>query len=85
MGILCVGNRLWDFRKTTRIAKDRGQWARDGMPDEEINTTLKQRREAVEKLGKRTWVLFHLQLGSFAFGLLALVLVFISMYRTKLF
>src|SRR5437899_11385536 len=31
VGILCVSNRLWDFRKTTHIARDRGQWARDGM------------------------------------------------------
>jgi hypothetical protein len=75
-GIWCVINRLRDFRETTQIARDREQ-----LSDAE----LQQRRDDVDKLGKCTWLLFWIQLASFAAGLIALVVVFATLYCDKLF
>jgi hypothetical protein len=85
LGIWCVISRLRDFRKTKNIARDGEQWKRDGIADDEIKSRLEQRRAEVKSLGKCTWRLFYWQLGSFGFGLVMLFLVFLSIYRSKLF
>ena len=84
-GILCVIKRPCDFRQTTQIAKDRERWGRDGKTDDQIDADLEPRRQHVKSLGKCTWGLFWAQVASFGLGLVALVLVFISIYRHKLF
>jgi hypothetical protein len=83
-GILCVINRLRDFRQTRDIARDRERLKDKGMNDVQIKEALKQRRDDVENLGKWTWRFFWFQLASFSLGVLALVLVFASVYRNKL-
>lgn len=84
-GIVCVVNRLADFRKTTRIARDREQWKRDGLSDTEIDNQLNSRRQTTKTLGKITWWLFWLQIGAFAFGVLSLSSALMVYYRDKLF
>jgi hypothetical protein len=90
LGIWCVLNRLADFRKTAQNARDREK--RDGErghvppPEEkEIETRLEWRRMEAKKLGERTWVLFHWQVGTFCAGVLALVGTFILAYHARIF
>ena len=39
-GVACVINRLVDFRKTARIARDREEWTREGLEEQEIDGRL---------------------------------------------
>ena len=66
IGILCVVNRLRDFRATMRAARLR----EDGKSEDEI----KPYRTLYERLGQRTWRLFWWQIGTFAIGVLLMVL-----------
>src|SRR5205085_1897352 len=61
LGLLCVINRLRDFRKTKDIAKEREDLESTNTPKAEIDGKLKNRREEVRKLGERTWVLFYIE------------------------
>ena len=83
-GILCVINRLRDFRETKSIARDRARWKKKGISGVQIDELLKPRRDDVNKLGKWTWRMFWIQLASFSLGLLGIILVFLSIYRAKL-
>lgn len=74
-GVWCVISRLRDFRKTKDIANER---------EELGEAELKRKRDELDKLGSCTWLLFWSQIVSFGVGLLALVLVFLSIYRAKL-
>jgi hypothetical protein len=85
LGIACAANRLWDFRKTTAIARDREQWTRDGQMIDQIDSMLKDRREDTTRLGKRTWRLFGWQIVTFAGGVLSLTVAFMIYYWKFLF
>ncbi|HMF55359.1 MAG TPA: hypothetical protein VK619_03280 [Pyrinomonadaceae bacterium] len=74
-GIWCVINRLKDFRLTRRVADER----EDGATDEQ----LKPLRDEYDMYGRRTWVLFWFQIGSFAFAILAFILSIAGMYWNK--
>lgn len=69
-GISAVISRTIDFRYTARIAR----------ATNEPNARLR-----VKRLGKATWFFFWLQIGSFAFGILSLIISVVSLYRDKLF
>jgi hypothetical protein len=66
VGLLCVVNRLWDFRATTETARKR----EDGKSD----LDLQPLRKLTRALGKRTWSLFWWQIAAFGFGVLLMVL-----------
>ena len=84
-GIVCVINRLRDFRRTKDIASCREDWQREEVPVTEIDNRLRQRREEVKKLGKWTWRLFYCQIGSFTFGIVLLALALTIIYHARLF
>ncbi len=65
VGLLCVVNRLRDFRATTETARKR----EDGASDLELQPL----RTLTETLGKRTWLFFWWQVTSFGAGVLLLV------------
>ena len=60
LGIICVVNRLRDFRVTARIARGRQKES----PAEELAPL----REHSRRLGRRTWGLFWWQIGTFGGG-----------------
>lgn len=66
IGLLCVMNRLRDFRATAQTARRR----EDGASDLE----LQHLRSSTRSLGQRTWLLFWWQIWTFAIGILALVI-----------
>lgn len=61
LGIWCIINRLRDFRATMRAARMREL----KKPNEDIQPY----RELYERLGKRTWLLFWWQIGTFGVGI----------------
>lgn len=68
-GLLCVLNRLSDFRGTAkRACKQTGAPTQDGL----------------RGLGRRTWGLFYVQLATFALGVAALVITLLITYGRKL-
>jgi hypothetical protein len=82
-GLLCVNNRLTDFRKTKDIARDREQWCRDGVDPPEIDARLSGRRTEVKTLGEKTWNLFRWQIWCFGLGAFFLVLTLAVAYWGK--
>ncbi len=66
LGIWCVINRLRDFRTTAKAARMREK----GSPNEDIQS----HRDLYKKLGKRTWVLFWWQIGTFGVGIFFTIL-----------
>jgi hypothetical protein len=66
LGIWCVVNRLRDFRATTKVARMREQ--------KKTEEEMEPHRSLYEKLGKRTWLIFWWQIGTFGVGMLLLVL-----------
>lgn len=72
LGLVCVLNRLHDFRKTAQIAKDREDWQEQSVPQAEIDRRLSDRRCETEHLGKRTWLLLRVQAMVFVLGILTL-------------
>lgn len=77
LGLWCVVNRLLDFRATTQAARKRETGAR---PED-----IELLRTSYTRLGKRTWVLFWWQIGTFSLGIcLVVVSVSLSMWG-KLF
>jgi hypothetical protein len=84
-GLICVINRLLDFRKTASIAQDRENWRSQGLPADDVNVKLRERRLVTEKLGVRTWTLFCTQVTTFGLGVTLLMVAFAVVYRTKLF
>ena len=66
LGIWCVINRLRDFRATAKAARMR----EDGKPNEDTQPY----RDLYKKLGKRTWVLFWWQVGTFGVGIFFTIL-----------
>ncbi len=84
MGLWCVVNRLCDFRKTRSIARDREDWGRR-FGEVETDRRLQERRTETKRLGRKTWLLFWWQLGTFEFGILSLTIAFAIVYHTKIF
>ena len=82
LGVWCVVNRLSDFRKTARIARCREK-PRPTLA--KLEATVKRLQLEVRKLGERTWTLFWWQVGTFAAGVLLLLLSFLNVYHTKFF
>lgn len=85
VGLLCVLNRLSDFRKTQSIAGDRENWLKHHIGEDEIDDRLRRRRHETRKLGKRTWKLFSCQVGAFAVGVIVLTIALALVYSAKLF
>jgi hypothetical protein len=69
VGFSCVLIRLWDFRGTARRACNH--------PDAPT-------KEFLRDLGDTTWVLFCVQTGTFALGVLALAIALLLTYGGKL-
>ena len=84
-GIWCVINRLVDFRKTRNIAQEREELERTRVAKDEIDNRLRARRSETATLGTRSWRLFWCQIGTFAFGTLALAIALAIVYHAKLF
>lgn len=82
-GTACVINRLEDFRRATQIARDREQWQREGVGG--IDAKLDDRRCAVKLLGKITWALFYIQVGTFLAALVIFVMTLAAVDHAKLF
>jgi len=68
-GFTCVVNRLWDFKGTAKRARNDARAPSD---------------DALDKMGKRTWILFYVQLGTFVTGLVALAVTLLLTYGYKL-
>jgi len=66
-GILCVLNRLADFRTTGDAAKAREH----GDPNHELD----ELRARYTKLGKRTWLFFGWQVACFSLGVMFTIVV----------
>jgi len=69
-GVWCVLNRLSDIRKTARLLRNAG--------DEVARLELKV-------LGKRTWCLFYVQVGSFTVAILLLFVAVVLAHRAQVF
>ena len=85
LGLVCIFNRLSDFRLTARIARVRETQERDGAVSELNSQSLEELRMKVKKVGENTWRLFLWQLGTFVLGVLALVVAFGIAFRTSIF
>lgn len=77
MGIVINLTRLYDFRKTTRIVRKKMKNEKD--------SELYVLKKATECLGKASWIIFRIQIISFAFALTFILLSFIIIYSDKLF
>ena len=76
LGILCVINRLRDFRTTTKVAKMREEKKSEGE--------IRPYRDLYKMLGNRTWTLFWWQLGTFGVGVFLLVIGIVASISNKL-
>lgn len=76
IGIWCVINRLRDFRATEKAARMR----KNEKPNEEIQPY----RDLYKKLGKRTWILFWWQVGTFGIGIFFTILSVMASLSQKL-
>ncbi len=65
-GIWCTVNRLRDFRATANIANLKRK--------KEEADKINELRALTDNLGKKTWGIFWWQIGSFALGILLLVI-----------
>lgn len=68
-GLICVVNRLWDFRGTARRARNH-----PGAPA----------KEHLDGLGKRSWALFYMQWAAFFVGILFFAAALLARYRGNL-
>lgn len=76
-GVWCTINRLRDFRSTMKIARKRNK--------QECEAEVNELRVLTRKLGKKTWGIFWLQIGSFSAGILLMVLSVVFSVSNKLF
>jgi len=74
VGIWCVINRLRDFRATKNVVRMQIE------SDKEIESC----RALTKKLGKKTWLLFWWQIGTFSAGALFTVLSILASVSYKL-
>jgi len=75
-GIAVVINRLRDFRATMNAARGREQ----GLAE----SVVEKYRELYCKLGRRTWVLFWFQLGTFGAGIVLTIISILWVAAQKL-
>lgn len=68
-GFICVVNRLLDFRGTARRA---------------CNHPKAPPKDDLRELGNRTWILFYIELGTFAAGVITLAITLLLTYGNKL-
>jgi small-conductance mechanosensitive channel len=61
LGIWCIINRLRDFRATAKAARMR--------EEEKPNEDIQPYRDLYKNLGKKTWILFRWQVGTFGIGI----------------
>ena len=76
LGIWCVINRLRDFRLTTKVARMREK----GESDEDMQPY----RTLYKKLGRKTWIIFWWQIGTFGVGVLLLIIGITASVSKKL-
>lgn len=69
LGVICVVNRLHDFRGTAKLTGGNGS-----APT----------RDELHRLGERTWCLFYAHVATFALGLVFLLATLLLMYGGKL-
>lgn len=69
--LLCALTRLWNFRETAKIDRLREKPC-SCLKHEKCEEILALRVDTI-KLGKRTWCLLYLQLGTFTFGAVLLI------------
>ena len=67
-GLICTITRLRDFRKTREITK------LEKTTSTSTSQKIDELRNSADTLGKCTWRLFWLQLGSFALGFICLAI-----------
>ena len=77
LGVICIINRLKDFRKTAKIAKLRGK------PNQE--SYVNELRLSTKKLGANTWIFFYWQVGFLFLGVALLIVTIGLTYIEKLF
>jgi len=77
LGLLCVINRLTDFRMTKTTNKMR----KDGKTEDQIMC----RKNITNILGKITWWLFYFQISSFFLAIISIALSIMIIYQAKLF
>lgn len=76
IGIWCVINRLRDFRATTKAAQMREK--------ERSDEDIQPYRDLYNKLGKKTWVLFWWQVGTFGVGIFITIVGVLASMSQKL-
>ena len=76
-GIWATINRLGDFRVSMHIARDRG--------DPTHKESVVYKRNLSQKLGRRTWCLFHTQVALFGAGIILLISSVALHFADKIF
>lgn len=84
LGLMCVVNRLCDFRATAALVRDREKSERDGLDQAIIDSMLKPRRDQNRALGNRTWSLFWAQTITFGLGTFFIILALTLIYWASL-
>jgi len=82
-GLLCVLNRLRDFRTTAQIARRR-QKLETGTDSAQTDAELDKASEEAGELGEQTWKFFWTQVVTFGIGMVGLCLVVALVYLPKL-
>ena len=75
-GLSCVMTRLYDFRTTKDIIKERRGKKR--------SAEIERLCTSADKLGRWTWRLFKFQVLTFGLGVAALIITFVVAYKTRL-
>jgi cell division protein FtsL len=84
-GIICTTTRLYDFRKTAKIARVREKMKQRNKNQDMIRAKLQAARSHVRTIGRWTWRLFWYQMVAFSIGAIALAVAFGIAYWSRLF
>ncbi len=85
LGIACTMTRLYDFRKTARIARVREKMEKRKKSQDRIRAVLQAARSHVRRIGRWTWGLFWCQVATFSIGALTLAVAFGIAYWSRFF
>ena len=77
LGIWCIVNRLLDARATAQVARKRQKNGED--------SEIQFLRELSDRLGKKTWLIFWWQIGTFGIGVLLVVVGVTGTISNKIF
>ena len=77
LGIWCIVNRLRDARSTAQVARKRQKNGED--------SEIQFLRELSDRLGKKTWLIFWWQIGTFGIGVLLVVVGVTGTISNKIF